>query len=59
MRILLGGHLVAFFVFAWLFGEGVRTYWAIMVLPVVMILAGWFLIVRWGRPGLSEEEGQT
>ncbi len=59
MRILLGGHLVAFFVFAWLFGEGVRTYWAIMVLPVLMVLAGWFLTLRWGRPGTSFSESRT
>jgi hypothetical protein len=59
MRILLGGHLLAFFIFAWLFGEGVRTYWAIMVLPVVMILAGWFLTARWGRPGTSFSEDRT
>jgi len=59
MRILLGGHLGTFFVFAWLFGLGVRTYWGIMVLPVLMILAGWFLTLRWGRPGSSPAESRT
>lgn len=59
MRILLGGHLVAFGGFAWLHGEGMRFYWGIMVLPILAVLAGWFLALRPEGPSPPEPEAPS